>query len=135
MSLAQLDLFAEPVVPAAEPLPLPPTTHPPLALVPAVPPPPPDLEPETVGTDPPEEAEGQLGLFGDLDAPWKLEWNGMPEYLAEDLKPFRTLLVHFTSQLDVDAFTTMLGQQITPLTKFLWYPEEGIVWAKDKRYG
>ena len=68
------------------------------------------------------EAEGQASLF-DKGKSWQNHWQGMPEYEHEDQTPFRSLLVHFASQQDLDEFLALLDQTVTERTKYLWYPE------------
>lgn len=79
--------------------------------------------------------------------PWKLnqmidggtddpsaEWQGMPEFEQEDKTAYRSLPVHFKDQDAVDAFAALVGQQITPQTRYLWYPEIEIERYADKQY-
>ncbi len=66
--------------------------------------------------------EGQALLF-DKGKSWQNHWKGMPEYLHEDQTPFRSLLVHFASQQDLDEFLALVDQTVTERTKYLWYPE------------
>ena len=73
-------------------------------------------------------------LFGNLDefTQWKKEWQGMPEFTKEELKPFKTIYLHFNSQKDIDTFSELIGQRVTTETKFLWYPKIVIKKAFDK---
>ena len=52
------------------------------------------------------------------------EWQsgGQPEFVQEDQSPHRTIHVHFESDEAVAAFAKLVGQKITPKTRFLWYP-------------
>ena len=52
------------------------------------------------------------------------EWDGMPEFAQEDLRPHRTVLVHFKTDEDVEEFAEMVGQRLTDKTKFIWHPEQ-----------
>lgn len=61
-------------------------------------------------------------------------WRGMPEFDQQDKKAFRTIPVHFKDQAAVDAFAKLVGQKITPKTRFLWYPQIEIETYADKRY-
>lgn len=54
---------------------------------------------------------------------WEKEWKGMPEYHIQDLTSFSSLIVHFKSKADRDAFAELLQQRITNKTKTLWYPK------------
>lgn len=50
-------------------------------------------------------------------------WQGMPEFENENLDSFRSILVHFKSQADVDVFSELVGQSITDKTKYIYYPK------------
>lgn len=65
----------------------------------------------------------------------KKSWDGMPEYDHEDKTAFRSIIVHFKNQENVDKFAELVGQNITDKTRMLWYPEIEIERASDKRYG
>lgn len=54
---------------------------------------------------------------------WKKEWQDMPEFIQNDLTPFRTILVHFQTQEDVDMFTRLMEQKISAKTRFIWFPK------------
>jgi len=81
-----------------------------------------------------EEESPELDLFGRPVERWREHWKGMPEFVQEDLTPHRTIYVHFESNEDVSAFSDLIGQTITPLTKTLWYPEAEIGRIANKRY-
>lgn len=51
------------------------------------------------------------------------EWVGMPEFVMEDLTPYRVINVRFKCQEDVDAFEKLMGQAITPKQKTIWFPK------------
>ena len=72
-----------------------------------------------VGIDP--APKPQTNLFGDAE-PWEENWQGMPDFLQEDLRPARTLYVHFRTDEDVTDFLKLIGQTITPKTQYIWYP-------------
>jgi hypothetical protein len=63
----------------------------------------------------------QTNLFGDAEA-WEEDWQGMPDFLQEDLRPARTLYVHFRTDDDVNDFLELIGQTITPKTQYIWFP-------------
>jgi len=52
------------------------------------------------------------------------EWQGMPEFEHEDLTAYKSLIVHFKAQEDVDAFSELVEQRLTEKTKAIWYPEQ-----------
>lgn len=95
-----------------------------------------------------DEADGfDLGLSGFSDADLakllagdgdgsevETEWQGMPEFNQQDKKAFRSIPVHFKDQAAVDAFAKLIGQKITPKTRFIWFPEVEIERYADKRY-
>ena len=49
---------------------------------------------------------------------------GMPEFEHEDLTAYKSLIVHFKAQEDVDAFSELVEQRLTEKTKAIWYPEQ-----------
>ena len=53
---------------------------------------------------------------------WREEWKGMPEFEQEDLKPYRTINLHFRNDEDVNAFAELMNQSITDKTKSMWFP-------------
>lgn len=54
----------------------------------------------------------------------KDHWKGMPACDADDLRPVKQLMVNFKSEDDMKAFMQLVGQQFTPKTKSIWYPEK-----------
>jgi hypothetical protein len=52
-----------------------------------------------------------------------MEWKDMPEFVQEDLSPFRVINLRFRNQEDVDKFAKLIQQKITPKQKALWFPE------------
>jgi hypothetical protein len=58
----------------------------------------------------------------------------MPEFEHQDLKPWKTLAVHFASEEDMLAFSRLVGQTITPKTKSIWYPRAEIGHYANKRF-
>jgi ParB-like chromosome segregation protein Spo0J len=78
--------------------------------------------------------EGELGalLHGPTDP--DQEWEGMPEFRHEDKTAFKSLTVHFHDQKAVDDFAAIVGQTITPKTRFMWFPEPVIETFVDKKY-
>lgn len=51
------------------------------------------------------------------------EWVDMPEFVQEDLSPYRVINVRFRCQEDVDKFQELMQQKITPKQKTIWFPE------------
>jgi hypothetical protein len=71
--------------------------------------------------------------FENLES-WRKEWKGMPEFTQKDLTSFRSIVVHFHSQKDVDDFSKLIGQRITLKQKSLWFPRALIGKYATKRY-
>lgn len=63
-----------------------------------------------------------LNLFN-KDEWWEKYWQGMPEYIQEDLTSFKSIIVHFRNQKDMDEFAELIDQKIKRTTKYIWYPE------------
>jgi hypothetical protein len=61
-------------------------------------------------------------LFEDLPESWREEWKDMPEYVQEDLTPYRVINVRFRNADDVAIFEALMGQKITEKQKTIWYP-------------
>jgi hypothetical protein len=79
--------------------------------------------------------DDQLSLYEYASKPWWHQyWKGMPEFISEDLTPFRTYRVHCKNQADVDALSAAVDQEFTPLTKWIWYPDVEIQKVSDKRW-
>lgn len=66
--------------------------------------------------------------------PWEEAWRGMPEFVQEDQKPWKTLYVHFESREDMEAFARLVGQRIDFKTASIWHPEAEIVSRLKARY-
>lgn len=62
------------------------------------------------------------------------EWGGMPEFVSDDLEAYRSIIMHFRSPEDVEAFGKLIDQQFTDKTRFLWYPANVIDHWSKKRY-
>ena len=61
-------------------------------------------------------------LFEQLDESFRNEWKNMPEYVQEDLTPFRVINVRFRNAEDVALFEKLMEQKITEKQKTLWFP-------------
>lgn len=60
-------------------------------------------------------------LFGEIITA-QAEWQDMPEFVQEDLTPYRVLNVRFRNEEDVQKFAELMGQKITPKLKTIWFP-------------
>lgn len=50
-------------------------------------------------------------------------WDGMPEFNGiNEGVAFRSIIIHFDNQENVNNFAELLGQTITEKTKYLWFP-------------
>jgi len=65
---------------------------------------------------------------------WKEHWKDMPEFEQEKKEPFSKLTIRFETQEDLEDFSKLIGQKLTPKTKSIWYPK--LIRGKDqhKRY-
>jgi hypothetical protein len=68
------------------------------------------------------ELAGKPPEIPDPDS-WQDHWKGMPEFEQDAQTPFRTLIVHFKNQNDVNDFLEIIKQEITEKTKSIWHPE------------
>lgn len=75
----------------------------------------------------------QIPLF-DLESPAQEMWQGMPEFEQKDLMPWQSIKIHFRNAFDRQEFSSMIGQNITDLTKSVWFPQAEIGHIADKRY-
>lgn len=58
----------------------------------------------------------------------------MPEYVSEDLTPYKSLPVHFATKEDMEAFSEFVGQPVVKTSRCIWYPQAEIGHTSDKRY-
>jgi hypothetical protein len=64
----------------------------------------------------------QNHLFENLDESFRDEWKNMPEYVQEDLTPYRVINVRFRNAEDVALFEKLMKQKITEKQKTIWFP-------------
>ena len=60
-------------------------------------------------------------LFND-EFDYEKEWEGMPEFIAEDLKAIASVTVNFLTVEDMNAFSELIGRRITFQTKSVLFP-------------
>ncbi len=74
-------------------------------------------------------------LLFDNPPAWVDMWQGMPEYRQEDLKPWKSINVHFRNEEDYQEFIRLMGQKRSPSANqnSCWYPEAEIGVYRDKR--
>ena len=58
----------------------------------------------------------------------------MPEFIQEDLMPWKTIKVHFENIENIDAFAKLIDQNLTGNTQYVWYPEADKIKVVDKGY-
>jgi len=76
----------------------------------------------------------KLQPFLDVPEAWENEWQDMPEFIQEDLKSYKALIVHFETKEDMAAFAKLLDQKITFKTPSIWYPKLIINHIMNKEY-
>ena len=54
---------------------------------------------------------------------WEEHWQQMPEYDNEILKPWKQLIVSFSSEEDYRDFEKLIGQALTLKTRSIWFPK------------
>lgn len=83
------------------------------------------------------EAYAPDGLSGEQS--WQDLWVGMPEFVQEDQTSYRSIIVHFKDETAVKDFEELIGYSLDSTFggaagKCIWFPQEQVVWNKDKRY-
>lgn len=63
----------------------------------------------------------QRSLFDELETANE-EWQGMPEFVQDDLSPHRVIYVRFRNDEDVAKFEELMNQKITEKQKTIWFP-------------
>ena len=64
----------------------------------------------------------QLALF-EMKEWWGDEWEGMPEFVQNDITSWKSIIIHLKDRNDMEAFGRLINQRIGKKTKSLWYPE------------
>lgn len=62
------------------------------------------------------------------------EWGGMPEFTNDNLQGYRSLIVHFDKPEDFDAFAKLIGQDLSPKAKAIWYPKQERISHMSMKY-
>jgi hypothetical protein len=65
---------------------------------------------------------------------WKEHWKGMPEFIQNDLSPYKYIKINFKSLEAMKAFSELIGQTITMNTRSIWFPKAKIGKIVDKKY-
>jgi hypothetical protein len=61
-------------------------------------------------------------------------WDGMPEFVQEKKEPFAKIIVRFRTEEDMQEFSRIIGQPLTPNTKSIWHPQRIHRWSVDRVY-
>jgi len=56
-------------------------------------------------------------LFGFEEFDWKKEWQDMPEFIQNDMKPIYSVTVNFLTVEDMNNFSEIIGKRISFTTK------------------
>ena len=75
----------------------------------------------------------QLALF-EMKEWWEDDWEGMPEFVQDDLAPFKELNIKFRDRSDMESFMKLVEQKFTMKTKSIWYPKLEIKKVAHLRY-
>ena len=70
----------------------------------------------------PKDNQPELNIAKDLDF-FENEWKGMPEFVMNPEKPFRTIKLHFKTQEDIQKFSELFGQNISDNCENYWFPK------------
>lgn len=65
---------------------------------------------------------------------YEKHWQGMPEFHQKDAEPFRQIIVSFESIDDIRKFAELMEQNITHLTKSMWFPKVDNDVTVDRRW-
>jgi hypothetical protein len=77
--------------------------------------------------------DGDVQLsFVDSDEWWKEHWWGMPEFIQDDLEPWKSMYIHFACREDMVEFARIVGQSLTADTRSIWFPKAEIGRMSDK---
>lgn len=70
----------------------------------------------------------QQSMFDDPDelAAWREHWQGMPEFVQEDLMPWKQVTVNFANREELTQFAALIGQSLTTNTRSIWFKKQAI---------
>jgi len=60
--------------------------------------------------------------IGGVEKSWEKHWKEMPEYIQEDLQPYKSIKINFRNEEDYKDFAKLIGQKLTYKTLSVWYP-------------
>jgi len=62
------------------------------------------------------------------------EWEDMPEFIQDDLQPYRSIIMHFGEEKHVKEFFKLLDQPYSEKARYLWHPQLIHEDNESKRY-
>lgn len=65
-----------------------------------------------------------MTILGEEDETMPFYWDGMPEYNNVQIKPYKSVKVHFRNKEDYERFAALMEQDMTEKTIYIWYPEK-----------
>jgi hypothetical protein len=77
--------------------------------------------------------EGEQVALIETGEKWEEEWRGMPEFVQNNLMPWKSVSVHFENRQDMEKFAKLVKQTIGLNTQFIWYPQAEINRAQTKK--
>jgi hypothetical protein len=90
---------------------------------------------DSLGTEPTGEPLSDSEWHENPQGQWWWDiWRGMPEYLHQDVSPWKKILVSFRSPADFEEFARIIGQKIGPRTPSIWFPKLENLHEIDWRY-
>jgi len=78
--------------------------------------------------------QSDFDLFAGATSESSAAWSGMPEFKQENKTGFQSVVVHFASPADRDAFAELVEQPMTDKTRAMWYPTAAISERTRMRY-
>lgn len=61
-------------------------------------------------------------------------WQDMPEFIQEEQKMIKSIIVHFEKKEDIEKFSELTGIKITYSTKYIYFPKKKKKKLIDKCY-
>ena len=78
--------------------------------------------------------KNKQGKLFELGEWWEKDWQGMPEFVQDDLTPFKEINLKFRNREDMEVFMVLLDQVFTMETKSIWFPKLEIKKISNLRY-
>ena len=86
-----------------------------------------------VGREIMSKEKNQLSLFEQKEW-WEDDWEGMPEFVQDDLNAYKSIIVNFEKEEDFREFSKLIKQKMRLTTKSIWYPQMTLESILNKRY-